>query len=358
MALDSAKLGEQTKRALAERDNLLAMVSHDLRNPLNVIFLGLARLDQAAAGGGREPLDTIRAAAERMNRLIIDLLDVAKIEAGALSIRKQTLPLRAVVDEAVDAVRPLALEKQLRLEIDCAESGLDVACDRERLLQVLGNLLGNAVHFCPERATVSVRAESIGKEARVTVADNGPGIAPDDVARVFSRFWQREKRGPEGSSGLGLAIAKGIVEAHGGHIWVESELGIGSRFSFTLPRGTVERTVLVVEDDAPTRDTLCEALRQEGYHVSAAQNGADALAYLRRLPTTSVVLLDLAMPVLDGWGFLAERDHDPQLKAIPVVVISGHLEDEARAASAHVSFVPKPIHLDQLMQTLEHAPGG
>jgi CheY-like chemotaxis protein len=250
-------------------------------------------------------------------------------------------------------VRPLAAQKQQSLEVSCPNGAYAVMCDPPRLAQVFSNLLGNAVKYCPEGASISVSAETSGVFTRIQVADDGPGIPEHELPHVFDRFWQL-KKGNRMGSGLGLSIAKGLVEAHGGRIWVESQAGAGTRFYFTLPlASSSQRTVLVVDDDATMRDTLSEALRQEGYHVSAARNGADALATLRRSPT-SVVLLDLSMPVMDGWGFLEERERDPQLKAIPVVVVSGQRQDQARLAAAHAGWVPKPIHIDELLETLEH----
>ena len=169
-----------------------------------------------------------------MNRLIDDLLDVAGIEAGRLSIRPAPDDLAALIDEAVSTILPLAAAKQIALETDVAP-GLRAACDRARILQVLGNLLGNAIKFTPERGgAICVRAVPDGGAARVTVLDRGPGIAPEDVGHVFDRYWQAKSASRAGA-GLGLAIVKGIIEAHGGRVHVESAVGHGASFVFTLP---------------------------------------------------------------------------------------------------------------------------
>jgi PAS domain S-box-containing protein len=230
---------EDAQRAVRAREELLAVVSHDLRNALNTILLGARaaerRASEAADAALSRNVEVIARAADQMSRLIRDLLDSAKIEAEGLSLRSQPESVRALVHAARDAARPLAEEKAVRLEADVAPELPAVRCDRERVLQVLSNLLGNAVKFTPEGGGVAVRA--VGREGAsvvLAVEDTGPGIAPDVLPRIFERRWRADPTSPEGS-GLGLYIAKGIVEAHGGRMWAESRVGEGSRFLFTLP---------------------------------------------------------------------------------------------------------------------------
>lgn len=354
-ALDNVVVDERAKRATSERDNLLAMVSRELRNPLSVIMMKLAHLAKHAPEHDRRDtraLDAIGAAAHELKILATDLNDIDAIDSGRLNLDKQKHPLRELVEEAVRQVRPLAAEQQQWLDIQPGDRGPNVQGDRARLLQVLSNVLEYSIAHCPDGATISLRTEVIGPYVRVLVADTGAGLEPEELAHVFDRFWPQRRKARHGS-GVGLSIAKGIVEAHGGRIWAESRAGDGTRIFFTIPLASAsQRTVMVVDDDPTMRDTLSEALRHEGYHVSSARNGADALAALRRLPT-SVVLLDLGMPVMDGWGFLEAREEDPKLKAIPVVVISGAAEDQARLAPYGAAWVPKPIHIDELLKTLE-----
>jgi PAS domain S-box-containing protein len=246
VAIDHARLYEEERRAREDaeravraREELLAVVSHDLRNALNTILLGARSAEHRAVAAGDTALsrnvEVIARAADQMSRLIRDLLDSAKIEAEGLSLRLQPEPVHALVHDARETARPIAEQKKIRLEADVAPDLPPVRCDRERVLQVLSNLIGNAVKFTPQGGSVTVRAAGRqGASVVLAVEDSGPGIAPDVLPRIFERRWRADPTSPDGS-GLGLYIANGIVEAHGGRMWAESRLGEGSRFLFTLP---------------------------------------------------------------------------------------------------------------------------
>jgi CheY-like chemotaxis protein len=230
------------------------------------------------------------------------------------------------------------------------------------VLQIFDNLIGNAMKFTP-RGSIRLGAEAKGSEVVFSVADTGIGIAPEDRQHLFDRFWQaRATR--RGGAGLGLAIVKGIVEAHGGRLWVESELGTGSTFFFTLPiAGATERalkeiatngaSVLVAEDDANFREALIILLQGRGFDVVAVTNGQEALEVLRNRAHPKVVILDGAMPIMDGWTFLDRRQGDPDLRRVPVIVLSGEVGAPARAAAAGATFVGKPLELDQLVEVID-----
>jgi PAS domain S-box-containing protein len=246
VAIDHARLYEEERRAREDaeravraREELLAVVSHDLRNALNTIVLGARSAEHRAgvAGDGAlsRSVDAIARAADQMRRLIRDLLDSAKIEAEGLSLRLQPEPVHALVHDARETARPIAEQKEVRLEADVAPDLPPVRCDRERVLQVLSNLIGNAVKFTPQGGSVTVRA--VGRQGAsvvLAVEDTGPGLDPDVLPRIFERRWRADPTSPDGS-GLGLYIANGIVQAHGGRMWAESRPGEGSRFLFTLP---------------------------------------------------------------------------------------------------------------------------
>ncbi|ACG72404.1 GAF sensor signal transduction histidine kinase [Anaeromyxobacter sp. K] len=234
VAMDNARLYDEAQRAIRARDDVLAIVSHDLKNPLEAIYLSSALLLRSGAAPRlRRHAETIQRSAARMDRLIRELLDLSSIEAGRLVVEPRPEPLDAVVEEALAGLSPLALERGIALGADTGGAREPVPCDRERILQVLSNLVGNALQFTPRGGHVTVRATLAPAEARVEVRDDGPGIAPAQLRRVFDRYW---KSGSRRGSGLGLSIAKGLVEAHGGRIEVESRLGAGSTFRFTLPR--------------------------------------------------------------------------------------------------------------------------
>jgi signal transduction histidine kinase len=176
----------------------------------------------------------MRRAGERMNRLIQDLLDVKRIESGRLVVEPRPVPAGALLGEAVELLRPLATSNAIDLVYEAAEDLPRVSADPHRIHQVLSNLIGNSIKFTPRGGRVSVTGECLGPEVRLAVSDTGPGIPPEYVPHIFGQFWQGARTDRRGI-GLGLAIAKGIVEAHAGRIWVESTVGAGSSFYFTLP---------------------------------------------------------------------------------------------------------------------------
>ena len=173
-------------------------------------------------------------AGERMNRLIQDLLDVKRMESGHLSVDTCSVPVATLLAESADSLRPLAAAAALDLLVDAPSTLPRVMADRHRMHQVLSNLIGNAIKFTPRGGTITLRGEAAANEVRVTVADSGPGIPAEQLPHIFGQFWQGTRTDRRGI-GLGLAIAKGVVEAHHGRIWVESTLGAGSTFFFTLP---------------------------------------------------------------------------------------------------------------------------
>ncbi|HEX6071352.1 MAG TPA: HAMP domain-containing sensor histidine kinase [Longimicrobiaceae bacterium] len=228
----------EAEEAARARDEVLAVVAHDLRNPLNLVLTSGSFLLDSHEGlepGAREHLSLIRRAAGQMNRLIQDLLEVAGIEAGTISVEPQEQGVEPLLRGACDAMQHLASAQQIELSCEI-EAGLPpVYADRDRIDQVLGNLIGNAVRFTPQGGRIRVRGERADDRVRFSVADSGAGIDAADLPHVFDRFWQA-KRSREGGVGLGLAIARGIIAAHGGEMWVESEPGRGSTFFFTLLR--------------------------------------------------------------------------------------------------------------------------
>jgi signal transduction histidine kinase len=238
LSVENARLYREAREATQIRDEVLSIVSHDLRNPLNTILMSAGFLLETAPPGdrraGSKQLEIIRRQANQMNRLIQDLLDVARIEAGRLPLEKEPVKPRMLISEVIDNFGPLAEDKSLRLRCHAPDDLPLLQADRERLLQVFGNLIGNALKFTPEGGVITLDAERHDGVVEFRVIDTGQGIPAEDVPRLFERFYQaRHTR--RGGAGLGLAIAKGIVEAHGGCIRVESEVGVGSKFSFTLP---------------------------------------------------------------------------------------------------------------------------
>ena len=367
LALDNVRLYAEAKRATAARDATLAVVAHDMRSPVQTILIGASMLASSLEAPERRAesqrfLGSVQRSAERMSRLIRDLVDVSSIEAGRFSVTTSPQSVKLLVDETIDALRPSAAAKSVRLVNELGDGdGFEIDADRDRIEQVLENLLGNATKFTPHGGTIIVRAAQRDGDVCISIADSGPGLAASQLPHVFDRYWQAPETARLGH-GLGLAIAKGIVDAHKGRIWVESELGIGTTFYVALPlagnacaRSTARApSVLVVDDDPVLRDVLSDQLARAGYEVARVADGAQALAYLDRV-RPSLILLDLAMPVMDGWQFLAERDQNPALRSIPVLVISAHRDVADRVAALHANYMAKPITGDRLLDEIAHA---
>lgn len=237
LSLALRQRAEEAEQASRTRDEVLAVVAHDLRNPLNVVLTCSTFLQEFMAGmepRAGQQLQLIQRAAGQMNRLIQDLLEVAGMEAGLISVELREEAVAPLLRSACLAMQNVAAAKQVELSCVLEEALPSVRADRDRIDQVLANLIGNAVRFTPEGGRIRVSARRDHEHVRFSVEDSGAGIAAADLPHVFDRFWQA-KRSRQGGAGLGLAIARGIVTTHGGEMWAESEPGDGSKFFFTLP---------------------------------------------------------------------------------------------------------------------------
>jgi len=241
--MENERLVGEAQEAVRSREDLLAIVSHDLRNPLGVVLASTSLLLKSnlppdKQERARRQVEAIQRAGNRMNRLIRDLLDFASIQAGRLSVSLRPQDVAAMVTEVLDVMEPLASPKGQHLVADVAP-GLAIRCDHDRVIQLFSNLVGNAIKFTPDGGTITVRAVSESDGVRFSVSDTGPGIPREELAHVFDRYYQAQRKNRDGI-GLGLSIARGIVEAHGGRIWAESEEGKGSTFSFTLAPPSID----------------------------------------------------------------------------------------------------------------------
>lgn len=253
LAIDNARLYLESQQAVRAREEVLAIVSHDLRNPLSAVTLGasLLKMTSSLVAEDREQVETIEAAARRMNRLIADLLDVTRLEGGKrLPIEVTPVDPAELMREGEELFRAQAKTAAVTLDCQADDPLPAVRADRHRVMQVFSNLIGNSLKFTPADGRVIVRARLKGNHVVFSVSDTGSGIPKENLGDIFSPYWQA-KRAERLGAGLGLAIAKGIVEAHGGRIWVESEPGRGTDFYFTLP----------VEDDALTSAAESEGRR-------------------------------------------------------------------------------------------------
>lgn len=401
VAIHNARLFEETRqaRAAAEeadaaKSSFLSTVSHELRTPLTSV-LGFAKIirrrledrllplipagekktDQAKAQV-LENLGVVVSEGERLTKLIDDVLDLAKIEAGRFTWNMEPSNLGDIIERAVAATSSLFEGKKVKLERDVDPILPAITGDRDRLMQVVINLISNAVKFTPE-GTVRIAAHARdGNAITVSVTDSGIGIAPGDHQKVFEKFKQvgdtlTDK--PRGT-GLGLPICKEIVEHHGGRIWVESALGRGSTFAFTLPvqAGTETaarplsldtlvrqlrervasqqpkgRSILVVDDDPSIRSLLEQEFTEAGYTVRLAADGREALQRVRE-EKPGLVVLDVMMPEMNGFDVAAVLKNDPATMEIPIIILS-IVDDKERGFRIGVDrYLTKPIDTEAL----------
>jgi signal transduction histidine kinase len=234
VAMDNARLYEEARHATRARENLLQVVSHDLRNNVHTMSGALQLLRAFVPRDGSRYLDMLERASSTMRRLLEDLLDIAAMEKGVLSVNTAPVDVQAMLEEARGLFAPLVSNKGI--ELDCPDGPpLTVPMDRDRVLQVLGNLVGNAVKFTPRGGRIALRTHADDRHVRFRVEDTGAGIPAEDQPRLFDRFFRGSRPSGHGA-GLGLAIARALVQAHGGRISVESEVGKGTSFEFTIPK--------------------------------------------------------------------------------------------------------------------------
>ena len=232
-SLEAAR--DEAQAASRAREEVLAIVAHDLRNPLNLVMMTTQLFIDLEPSGDRRKdlLGVIDRSAHRMNRLIEDLLEVVRIEGGRLAFDVRAVTAETILVQTEELFQFAAAQKGVSLIVEKVSPELTVSADAERVLQAMGNLVGNALKFVERGGTIRLGCAAEGAQLRFAVADSGPGMAPSQLERLFEKFWQarRDRRGV----GLGLTIARGIVEAHGGRIWADSRVGEGSTFYFTLP---------------------------------------------------------------------------------------------------------------------------
>jgi signal transduction histidine kinase len=255
-ALDNQRLYREARAALALRDEILSVVSHDLQNPLGVILLKEGALLKEHAVNGKaldvhKHSDAVRRAVERMQRLIEDLVDFAAIQSGQFSVHPEPHDAATLVREVAETFAPAAEVAKINLRTDTGERASYVSCDRVRLLQALTNLVSNAIQVTRPGGSITLRVAESGSSVTFSVADTGPGIGPEDLPRVFERYFRGDGVAYKGT-GLGLAIVKGVADAHGGRVWVESTPSAGSTFFIMLNRAPKPQDMQGATDDGPS----------------------------------------------------------------------------------------------------------
>jgi signal transduction histidine kinase len=358
--------------ASRHKSEFLASMSHELRTPLNAVIgfseVLLERMFGDLNDRQEEYLRDIWSSGKHLLELLNEILDLSKVEAGQMTLEPTEFSLQEALGHGLALVRERAARHGIRLGLEVApEVGL-VRADELRLKQVIVNLLSNAVKFTPDGGRVEVRARTEGSEVLVTVADTGTGVAAADRDRIFESFQQGGRRASttEGT-GLGLTLSKRIVELHGGRIWVESELGVGSTFGFAIPAGVPAPaagavaddpgradgtgTVVVIDDDRRSIDLLTVYLEAAGLRVVSASDGRRGVELIRALKP-AIVVLDILLPGLDGWQVLESLKADPATAAIPVVVVS-ILDERGRGlALGAAEYLVKPVSREGVLDAL------
>lgn len=379
LLFDSEKWArERAEAASRAKDEFLAMLGHELRNPLSPILTSLHLMDLRGGQDFAREREVIGRQVRHMVRLVDDLLDVSRIASGRVELRKATLELSDVVRAALELVAPLLEQRRHEVSVDVPERGLLVDGDRERLVQVLSNLLNNSAKYTSPGGHIAVRARRAGAQVIVEVSDDGAGIAPELLPKVFDLFVQgkRTLERSEGGLGLGLSLVRSLVQLHGGDVEATSEgLGEGSKLTVTLPAAPGEspapsrlserldstaiepRSLLLVDDNRDAADSMARALRQAGHEVRVAYDGEAALALVsERLP--DVAFLDIGLPILDGYELARRLRRLAQGRTLTLVAVTGYGQKADRERSRHAGFdhhLVKPVAVTELLQLTARA---
>ncbi|MGH8064404.1 MAG: response regulator [Candidatus Entotheonellia bacterium] len=378
MTAELGRLYHQIEAANRHKSEFLASMSHELPTPLNAIIgfseVLLERLFGDLNEKQEEYLRDILDSGRHLLSLINDILDLSKVEAGHMELERGRFSLTEALENGLTMVRERASRHGIALDLK-VDAALDVIeADERKVKQVVFNLLSNAVKFTPDGGRVGITAGFEGEQVRITVWDTGIGIAPEDQARIFEEFQQvggRDRQGQEGT-GLGLALARRFVELHGGDLSVESAVGQGSRFSFTLPvhitsagEGLSEEVkatevgteiegpvVLVVEDDPPAAELLRLYLEGAGCRVEVAWDGEEGFAKACQLQP-ALITLDLLLPKMDGWDLLVRLKEEPSTREIPVVIASIMEQRGKGFALGAADYLVKPVSREDLVSALQ-----
>jgi signal transduction histidine kinase/CheY-like chemotaxis protein len=366
------KAREAAEEASRHKDEFLAMLAHELRNPLAPIVTAVKLMELRGDASSNRERQVIERQVAHLSRLVNELLDVSRISQGKIELSRRAVDIAEIAAQSVEMASPLFERKWHHLAVDVPKGELFVDGDPVRLAQVIGNLLTNAAKFTPARGKVRLSAVPEGDEVVVRVKDEGIGIAQELLPKVFGLFVQgpRSLDRSEGGLGLGLAVVTNLVALHGGSVSAHSEgPGRGSEFAVRLPMLRIApppppaekqrpalqrgRRILLVDDNEDGADTLAEALRIIGHDVAVAHNGPDALSIQERF-RAEIGLLDLGLPVMDGYE-LASRLRRISGDALHLVALTGYGDDQDRERTSKAGFdahLLKPVELDELIALL------
>lgn len=363
---------EDIERASRFKDQFLSTMSHELRTPLNAVLGFSELLSDVRYGPLTERqaryVNHIHTSGQHLLRLINDILDLSKIEAGRLQLNLEDVPVALNFAEVCESLQPL-VDKNAHHLVQATEPGLIVRADAMRFRQMLMNLLGNAIKFTPKGGRIELGARKLGEMVRIEVRDSGPGIPPEERKSIFEAFhrMQQSDKASEGT-GLGLAITRRLVELHGGELDVESELGEGSCFYFTLPGACcsenkenqssalsgsrAQARILIVEDDAASADLLETQLSSAGYRVAVCRESHRALEMAIEFQP-SVITLDVVMLPLNGWDVLSKLKSDSRTAGIRVVIVTVMEQRNTGALLGADEYIVKPVDTSILLAAVE-----
>lgn len=353
-------------RRLKELDQLktsfLSTVSHELRTPIAIMREGISLCLDGIAGELNETqselLGDVLDNSDRLLRLITDLLDISKIEAGKIKLRRHVTDICQVIQKTVRMSELHANEKQIHLHTELPEMPLEMYVDSDKITQIISNLLNNSIRFTPENGDIYVRLVEKENFIECSVRDTGVGIAEENIPKLFSKFEQfgREEGPGYKGTGLGLAIVKGLIEKHGGEVWAESELGSGTTISFTV-RKTLKPTILVVDDEERMRDVVKAFLKKDQYDFIDAGDGKTAIE-LALNHDFALIILDMQLPKMSGYEVIGRLKQDKRTEDIPILIMSGYVVDEERLSTfgEHAVFpiLEKPFTSEQLIEHVGH----
>jgi signal transduction histidine kinase/DNA-binding response OmpR family regulator len=353
------------------KSDFLATISHELRTPLTSLRGSLQLVVARAPGLGTADLQLLEIGiknAERLIQVINDLLDIDSLEQDRMAFRFTTLAPGDLIATALERMAPALADREVHVERDVSDALPVIHGDRDRLVQVVANLLANAAKYTPLGGTMWVRARPREGGIQIDVQDAGPGIPLAEQPHVFERFWRADRTGAEAGAGLGLAICRAVIGRHGGRIWVESEPGAGAVFSVYLPRSlfrleteasesgaeTSGSRILLIEGDADARAVLQASLEGYGYEVIAVSTGAEGVAVVRRERPAAVVL-DLLLPDIGGHDVLRIVKSSAETMSVPVLVLSVDAEREAARRLGAWDVLRKPVDFEAVRWSLARA---
>lgn len=351
---------DRTYEAIAAKEQMLAIVSHDIKNPLSAIQLEAQLLIKAAERSGRSVLSEevkiqagrILKTTDRMKLLISDLLEKNNSEGTLTQIRKQEVDLKKLFQEVQESVNVLLKEKDLIFRVTVPENDVLLYIDRNKIFQVLSNLLHNAIKFTPNGGVIHLNLENRSDDYVFYVSDSGPGVKEEDLTRVFEKYWTGEQQKCAGT-GLGLFICKTIIEAHKGQITAQNLPQSGALFTFNLPKCPQRKIIYLVDDDEDLRDVICWALEKEGYVIHSFPGPLKALEGLvsfRHRP--HLFLVDHLMDEMKGSQFVLKKN-ELGFNDCPVIMISATPKEVDLAPENFREIVTKPIDLTGLVESIK-----